>query len=480
MLGTAILSKIDQIFSNYLDRQVTSFLPIAESWNMQELAFELPTSMTGISAREITDLCGNFSRRVNRIPTRSDTWGSTDIYLWDIYKEILESRVSLADLPNTNKEKTRLTNSKRIIGSPSQPSKKYQVYKKYQDKYRHIEDKLNQAKLTHMSTTDSVLKEIAMENCNNLTRQLSEIEQEWISFGYKGEIEAALLILTAEYTSSSLYRWTTWKNDFSTINQQNDTLGSFWPTGYRPKNLYNNEEGWLKFTLSGSEVQSLAESASDKIKNMQSTLNNNIVVDGEIDKVSMEIARIDIERSWLHPEIFKSRSWKFSNPDQPLISDGAIPWPNGTLPGYIIGLILVRNIYISWKSPPSTSSNNSFGIIGNFAVKTDDLKEIGEPILIRAIEGDHLIKLIQERFTDPTFPELRPDNILELINSDHVRDFINNYNNLRPVILPESTTTGTNPLSTEETHSNSDVRLMAYLVQQTPKIPNPAPSLIWN
>ncbi|MFC9600850.1 hypothetical protein ACFTQL_23810 [Peribacillus butanolivorans] len=216
--------------------------------------------------------------------------------------------------------------------------------------------------------------------------------------------------------------------------------------------------------------------------------------DGEIEKISMEIVRVNVERPWFHPELFYSRFWKWRNPNEAPVSNGELPWPKGKLPGFITSLILVRNITVSWKSVPNAAGENrTHLLLGNLEVPPIHLEPVPEP-------PNHLDPIpVQPSNVDPV-PE--PPNRLEpflihTINLEPVperpnhldaipmqpirlnlgptenRDFSNLLHgpmSIKPFIVPQ----------TETTTTGDTVYLVAYIVQRLPKSPDPDPTLQWN
>ncbi|GEM_PF-5548509 len=481
MVGTALLTKIAQTLSNNKTGQVTIFLPLAEGWDMKELSFDLPTDVTGFSERESLDLRGTFARRVNSTPVASDIWSNSGTYLWDIYRNVLEGSVVFGKLEEAPRNQNRIESARAIIGPPNSPTQKYQTYLLHRDKCRALEQSVHQADITLAHTTNPTLKNLAQDEHNRYQSQLDEANQEWIVGGYKAEIEEAIYILASAFTSSPVIQWNRWKNDFSLVFQQTDSSGEFWPTGYRPDQIYNKGIGWIKFTLSGSEVDSLTNIAPPEILRIQDALGDKVRSEGEIEQVSMEIARVDIERTWFHPELFKSRFWKWANSNQPVLSDEAQPWPKGILPGYIIGLVLVRNISIVLKTTDNTPTTaGTFRVLGNFILDSNVLNEVGRPIHVLPIPG--------ERIFDPGNIDPRPD-YTRIITPEVIRDMLETPELIRDIRESSEVIFNPSNLSEPESESSTNVTatsstedavyLVAYIVQKTPKSPNPDPTLKW-
>ncbi|OPA14906.1 hypothetical protein BHL21_18725 [Bacillus cereus] len=478
-IGTALLSKITQIISNKEAEQMAMFLPLAEGWDMREIAFDLPTSLTGISDRDNLNLRGTFARRVNNIPGSGDVWTYSGTYLTDIYQNVLEGPVLLAKTSESPEEKTRIRTARSIIGTADYPKKKYRKYLVYRDKHRALEQEFRQLSSTIANTTDPTLKDSALNGRNQVQTQLDENYQEWIALGYKLEIDEALQTLYTAFSNSSITKWKEWKADFSLVIQQSDSLGGFYPTGYRPEKLFSEDAGWIKFTLSESEIDALANNVPPEILRTQSALGETSFNEGQVQEVSMEIARVDVERPWFHSELFKSRFWKWSDANHPLISDGQKPWPNGQLPGYVIGMLLVRNINITLRElNGDTEINEGIRILGNLVLESKVLNQVGTPISIEPLRGDKLLELVNKGNIDP-----------HPIETMDMHDVIKNITHEIKNLGSDSFRMGdfSNIIRSHHSESgavsssiNSATYLVAYIVQQVPKSPDPDSELKWS
>ena len=467
MVGIALLTKVVQIASNPQANQVPLFLPVAEGFDLKEVAFELSSNMTGISERDRVNIRGSFARRVNSIPSSGEIWSPSGRYLWDIYREVLEGPVQLANNPVSSDEESKVKTARAIIGPPDNPSPKYKKYMSYKDRYWTLEKILREAKEKLINTTELERKNVIQTEIDQYQIQLGDLKQEWIAVGYKIEIEEALHKLSDSVALRPFIRWTSWENDFNSLNQQADGNGNFWPTAYHPDNLYEEDTSWNKVTLSKSEIDSLENNAPPELSRFRDIMGDRVSAQGDIEEVSMEIARVDVERPWFHPELLTSRFWKWKLSGEQPLSNGAEPWPNGSLPGYIVGLVLVRNIKVMIPPPPPPPSGgghstydgppvcppgrcrllrrrvpNDIFILGNLALQLSKVSEEGQPISVRPMRGE----------------------LLRLENN------IPSYDSLREVLSSHSIA----HRSIEE-----DVLLMAYIVQKSPKSPNPDPNLIW-
>lgn len=453
--------------------QITMFLPLAEGFDLHEVAFDLPYDITGISERDSVNFRGSFARRVNTIPMSGEVWTSSGNYLWDIYREVLEGPVQLATFPVSVDEESRIKTARDMIGPPDNPTPKYKTYMNYKNRYRALEDNLQKAKEKLINTTDSELKELIQSEIDRYQKELEDVKQEWMAVGYKIEIEEALHKLSESHALRPFIRWTSWQNDLNPLNQEADGYGAFWPTGYRPEYLFDKDTDWTKLTLSKSEIDSLENNAPPELVRFRDILGDRVRVQGEIEQVSMEMARVDVERSWFHPELLTSRFWKWKFQEEEPLSNGAEPWPKGRLPGYIIGLVLVRNINITIKQPQPGSGRNPGGssggggggggggpscypqhcmmvpdnilILGNLVLKLNEVHEEEETLSVQPLRGE-LLRVDSNHI--PT-----DDSLTELLSaSGH---------------------------TIRRSSIGGNALLLAYIVQKSPKSPNPDSALNW-
>jgi hypothetical protein len=187
--GAALLTKIAITMSNADAGQIPAFLTLAEAWDMRELAFDLPSTITGISERDSVNLRGSFARRVNSVPVIGDTWSSTGRYLWDVYREVLQGAIVLAEAPDSDTDEGRVRAARALIGPPDTPQ--YQIYVTYRDQCRVLERSVRLAEVTLAHATDPIVKAQAQVDRDEYRKQVDAVSQEWIARGYKAEVEAA-------------------------------------------------------------------------------------------------------------------------------------------------------------------------------------------------------------------------------------------------------------------------------------------------
>src|SRR5689334_2977985 len=134
--GAALLTKIALTLSNPDAGQITQFLTLAEGWDMHEIAFDLPSAVTGIADRDSVNLRGAFARRVNTVPLPGDVWIGSGTYLWNVYGDLVNGGAILAHVPASNTEEVRVQAARALIGPPDTPQ--YQAYLTYRAQCRAL------------------------------------------------------------------------------------------------------------------------------------------------------------------------------------------------------------------------------------------------------------------------------------------------------------------------------------------------------
>lgn len=489
-VGLALLSKIHDLLTDEENGQTVSFLTLAEIMDIREVAFDLPLSQTGLSEREQVNYSGAFSRRVNTLPGEGYLWSNSNIYLWTVYREVLEGPVDLAKNPTSSDVDAKIKEAKELLGSHNEPSEQYKTYLSYRNQANALLKKIGHIEtiISHTSNDDKD-KPVRQRELGSLQEELQFLQSDWMARGFKNEIEEALYIASQENSGNYIQKWRGWKEDLISSGPQNDKDGEFWPTSYSPDLFYNNDHVWVGFTYTGDEVEKLAQGAPPELVRFQESLGSKLKSDGDVNKLSFEIAKVLVRRPWFHPELLKSKFWRWGIPGHQLLSDGSKTDPKGLLPKYIIEIVLIRNLKIDWSTPPQQDEKKIISMIGNIAFNSKEITEQGKPLV--PISGDKIIKLFPEGPTPfPPDVDPLPDTLIRNLNKladhsllselDRVR-ILDVLHEGRNVIRPEVDTVQSWESSTVRTESvfESSLILVGYVIQKAPKSPDPDPSLSW-
>lgn len=97
------------------------------------------------------------------------------------------------------------------------------------------------------------------------------------------------------------------------------------------------DAGWTRVTVHASELAALTAGSA-------SVAAGRPMLDMEL--LTVEVARVEVVRTWLDPALLRSRSWRWRDGSRPPLSDGRDP-ASGDLPAYVTGVVLARNLTVS-------------------------------------------------------------------------------------------------------------------------------------
>jgi hypothetical protein len=355
----ALMTKLELLFGKADDRSglagnnsFVSFQLPAIPLSVRELSFRLPASESGLTPQEEKNFASDFARLVNLIPTVSSIWASDGRTLWDEYETILTQAMVADDDPTTN-EGTELQQARTLL-----ESSKYAAYQEYMKAYMSALEKYNELKLKADNSSDPKLQEDWKLQEPGYKAMLKNAYLEWVAKGFKLEIEEAFADIDRIGGRNPQLLWATWKDDFNKSLRSDMEGQDFYETHFFPENFVksNSQGQWTKLTLDASEIIALSAKAPEGIRNLASSSGSAAdtqALDIEISRLSVELIRVPIIRSWLQPSIFRSNFWKWSG-GRELLSDGQNP-PRGSLPAYITSMILARNLEVELK--PGSEKN---------------------------------------------------------------------------------------------------------------------------
>jgi hypothetical protein len=189
-----------------------------------------------------------------------------------------------------------------------------------------------------------------------LRAKIAEIENLWVTNGYKTQIEEAQRIVAALGSKSPQQTWAEWMKHFNeSIDLKTSPTGQeYAPTSFAPSNAFN-DNAWQEFTLSGDEANRLIDQAPAELQKMLASDQVNL----DIESLSFEYSSVVVRRPWLATDLFKARFWKLYDSSQS-ISNGLNP-PVGMYPSFVNALVFVRNLQIKLKS--NSTNDSAIGII---------------------------------------------------------------------------------------------------------------------
>lgn len=384
-IASALASKLKILFSKQ-DSFVAFTIPgIALTPN--KLAFYLTDSTSGLTPTEALAAASDFARLVNLIPDIGEQWSSSGRVIWSTYELVLTQAVVASD-NTTPAEGEELQRARDFLYKEEQitdllgtrvaivDTNNFAAYKLYRALYLQAQYEYNSMKLTaDFSTDPTVVSNWAViEPLKKAS--VDQAEQNWISSGFKVEVENAFATIEQITGRTPRITWEKWKDEFDQ-DRMTDLLGQdFYQTHFYPNDFYKSgsEASWMTLALDTTEIQSLNSSTTASSSIFPVGTGEDFTISG----LSVELIRVSIVRPWLEPNLFRSRFWQWPD-SRPRLSDAANP-PTGDLPAYIDSAIFVRNVSVSFdpglpENARIISSLNGGGSVGlgPFSFKLNDL-----------------------------------------------------------------------------------------------------------
>ncbi|MFN2496688.1 MAG: hypothetical protein ABR608_12390 [Pseudonocardiaceae bacterium] len=295
-----------------------------------------------------------FSQLVNEVPTRA-LWQPDGDRLWDIYGDVLAGAV-LAQGSLTAAEESDYQRAYAALYTPNRggvlgESLAVRAYEQCRDAYLAAAQEYNNRKGDADTTNDPHVTEQWTTDEAALRERIAEAERDWTTTGHRCAVEDARRLLRELGSRSPTTIWAGYRKLFDPelpeifFHTAPDGSG-YLPTGYLPSDVVDT--AWPVITVTHPQLAGLTAAAPPQLRDRLSD------VDGPapIESVSFEYSAVKVTRSWLVPEAFGSRAWRFRDPTR-VLSDGA-PSPTGECTAYVDGLVLARTITVRHRAdaPP--------------------------------------------------------------------------------------------------------------------------------
>lgn len=343
----------------------------------------------GDETRKLLAQAADFSRLVNFVPDPSGvyskeqqdtTFEQQGTLLWNVYSNVLQfSEVASGDLTEKQKEKmdrfqnhfsTTVIEEKEDVLTGEKKKEEKQVVgpvlKAYNQKmadYLSAATKYNNKRISALNADDSLIVTDWALNADNYSKLVKAAENEWISVGYKNEVEQMNAFID-QVTKRNLVRLKDQLQENLDRAVQTDLVSGakFYNTTFVPAGFATGD-GWTKFSFSEDNVSTYDRSETNAWETESSfgfLLNANVSTNGEISstektidttnfKMSFDIVQVPISRPWFSPEFLKNSAWRFAeNKGMSPLSDGSKP-PKGQLVAYPTTAVFVRNIVVNFK-----------------------------------------------------------------------------------------------------------------------------------
>jgi hypothetical protein len=291
-----------------------------------------------------------FALTANQIPRGVLAPFEQAEYLWNVYGEVLKT-AQLATGVLGEEEKAHLARTLGFLYETTPDGMKVdgpalRTYRQYRDANFEAQEEYKNQQLTAEASDDPVMKNRWRdEDEPRLRAEVKRLADEWLTHGFKAEVEAALQAEQAYAARAPSVAWSTWRSSYmEDLDHATDAnLMESAVTSYSPYDVFDME--WPRFMLSRSEIERLIRDAPAELKKI--FLSDAAV--STIESLSFQYRSVAVTRPWFHSAVFKSRFWRLP-PAADQLSEGTEA-ANGRCPAYISGLVFARNIEIKFKQP---------------------------------------------------------------------------------------------------------------------------------
>jgi hypothetical protein len=307
-----------------------------------------------LTAQDLSDL-SEFARITNQIPRGVLAPVEEGEYLWDIYREVLETKQLAAGAAMSTEEQARYDRAMAFLYTQSadglrQPSAALTIYFRYRDAHIKAQEEYKNRQYTAEWSADAAMQAQWRDvDEPRLRQEIQRLEQEWLTQGFRAQVEEAQQVVQACEARAPARTWDEWQKSFiDDLDMETDTnLIRYAVTGFSPSDLFDTGS-WPRFTLTNAEMTRLIRQAPTELQNIFGS----DLANPSIDSVSFEYRSVAMTRPWFQQALFKSRFWRLAAADGEL-SDGGNP-PQGRCPAYIAALVFARNVTIRWRQQTGT------------------------------------------------------------------------------------------------------------------------------
>ncbi len=212
---------------------------------------------------------------------------------------------------------------------------------------------------------------------STLKKRVDAALNDWETVGYRLAVEGAAAYVDNINAGAMDIILKNLRDTMKTPRQVDDQ--PYFPTMLLSSAFANSDRGWTKewFTQNDYDRITRTNSSSWSVKAgltlgffpagggaSGSKFDNSKSIDMENFTMSYKFTLVPLIRPWYHPELLRSKSWRFKKGFKGnMVSDGKLP-PTGLLTAYTTTAILVRDVFISFTNASSFQKDIGSSISG--------------------------------------------------------------------------------------------------------------------
>lgn len=338
---------------------------------------------TGDETRDLVAQAADFARLVNFVPDPSGIYDAKQqdpsyvqrgTLIWNVYDAVLrKSQVAHGEL--TPDQKAKLEKFRNLLHrtvkvkhvnlvtdavTEEESIEDGPILKLYREKQTAYDDAVTNYNAKRIAAMNSESPQVVQDftlNGDVYRRRVKTAENDWISAGYKNDVEAMIAYIQG-VTQRDLTLWKSMLQSQLKLGEMSGISGSPFPFHYTTlvPAAFAKSAGWTTFTMK-EENLSTYERSETNAWNANASYGPffSVQTNGQITRtqgsedmsrfnLSFELAVVQISRPWFSPEFLANTSWRWApEVGEADLSNGLQP-PDGQLVAYPTAAVFIRNL----------------------------------------------------------------------------------------------------------------------------------------
>lgn len=291
-----------------------------------------------------------FADLVNCIPGGVLWQPEGNTRLWDVHADVLGAALAKGTRTPTQEAEYAVAQSvlNARVGDRLVDSVAVVAFEEYRDAYISAVQEFNHRHSQAQSTDDPALTAAWERDRDELQEAVDEAMTDWEALGHRAAVRQARKTVRDLAARSPVMVWQGFRKLFDPdLPEIFFTTGPggvrYVPTGYIPADVVDS--AWATMTLTRAELEALAPQAPGELTSRLGASG----LDETLATVTFEYSWVTPHRPWFTPDPYHLGCWRFVDGHR-LLSDGGDP-PDGECPGYVTGLVLIRNVALENRVP---------------------------------------------------------------------------------------------------------------------------------
>lgn len=385
----ALLNKVENVLNGGSDvaqsssNNYTAWCSPGIPFQPEDLQFAVK-GINGKNSEETNLLVRNaaeFSRVANSIPSSNvidGTFEQGGTILWDIYEQILRfSKVKKDDITKNEQAKIeklrgKLSVKKKVIDIATDEEKEITVdspivaaYNEKMTAYINAVSMYNNKRLSALNADNKQAVQDFALNADNYRLQVKQALNDWVSNGYKEDIEKIGAYIKQVSQRSMMLLKAELMDRLDQGKMTDAVTGSkFYMSSFYPGNFINTDKGWTEFSFNShskntylKDAHSTTTASAGLLMGLWKANGNAGSTKDSLDKsmetgdfeMKFKITQATLGRGWFDADFLINGLWDWDTKVYGRLSDGGNP-PEGRLIAYPTTAVFIKDVEIKSSS----------------------------------------------------------------------------------------------------------------------------------